>query len=105
MGGALFDASIRSRCLVTQEVIFPVNTDVVGMKCASAKALFLNVFLSADINFLISSDSHLICPLFLVRFFLMYLINKDETEHTGQVRHHSSFPTLSEELVYPSSYY
>ncbi|XP_034436295.1 ryanodine receptor 3 isoform X5 [Hippoglossus hippoglossus] len=24
-------------------------------------------------------------------FFLMYLINKDETEHTGQVRDHSSF--------------
>lgn len=23
---------------------------------------------------------------FLLRFFLMYLINKDETEHTGQVR-------------------
>lgn len=54
MGETLFDASIRNRCLVTREVIFPVNTDVVGMKSASAKALFSNVFsLSADINFLI----------------------------------------------------
>lgn len=27
----------------------------------------------------------------------MYLINKDETEHTGQVRRNSSLVTLSEE--------
>lgn len=30
----------------------------------------------------------------LFRFFLMYLINKDETEHTGQVSLKSSMPFL-----------
>lgn len=38
----------------------------------------------------------------LTRFFLMYLINKDETEHTGQVRHVTMFTphhNNNEELV------
>lgn len=30
-------------------------------------------------------DEKQACLSFLCRFFLMYLINKDETEHTGQV--------------------
>lgn len=49
------------------------------------------MFLPSDISVFISS------AFFLIRFFLMYLINKDETEHTGQVRHNSSLLTVSEE--------
>lgn len=49
------------------------------------------MFLPSDFFFSISS------AFFLIRFFLMYLINKDETEHTGQVRHNSPLLTFSEE--------
>lgn len=40
---------------------------------------------NTSIGWMLTDDRKQTCLSFLCRFFLMYLINKDETEHTGQV--------------------